>query len=511
MKHFLFRALLVALSGTVVAAPPGANVSGETNTYTVTSIAAETLDLAEPRLPDLSGYTRAAIEAKIRRDKPAVVAVHGIHGQDAMEQFIGSDNNMAEWVRRQHGIPQAIFITGGYINLADLARQLPQHLREVEPGIYLARLPIVVIQGATLHIDAKTRELRLSQEGGAFLVNDGKLFVVGTKVTAWREADNGPARFRKSSEFRPFLISWGGSETYIANSSISSFGYDKAKSYGISISQYPPGQMKKMAREEPGGWIIDSEFVDMWYGFYCYEARDFVIKGNTYRDNIVYGVDPHDRSHGLIIAGNTAHGTKKKHGIIVSREVNDSFIFNNLSYDNKLSGIMLDRASINNVVAYNEVRENHANGIALYESGHNLLWGNRVVNNATQGIYVRNSENVRLYENNIVGNGLSGVFAQIQDLSAGEMRDLELDPYEQKLSITVVGGQLVSNGSGPLSIRSADSVVLHRVEMLQPKKSSGISLGGVLGERQEEILDLLVRQRKAVRIAPRGNLPAARD
>jgi poly(beta-D-mannuronate) C5 epimerase len=511
MKHFLSWMLLVGLSGTVAVAQPDTHAPEATSPYVVTSIVADTLELPEPRLPDLSGYTRAAIEAKIRRDKPAGVTVQRMLGQDALEQFIGSDNNLAEWVRRQHGIPEAIFITGGYINLTDLAHQVPQHLHEVEPGIYLARLPIVVLQGATLHIDAKTRELRLSQESGAFLVNDGKLFIVGTKVTAWREAANGPARFRKSSEFRPFLTAWGGSETYIVNSALSSFGYDKAKSYGISISQYPPGLMKKMGREEPSGWIIDSEFVDMWYGFYCYETRNFVIKGNIYRDNIVYGVDPHDRSHGLIIAGNTAHGTKKKHGIIVSREVNDSFIFNNLSYDNKLSGIMLDRASINNVVAYNEVRENHANGIALYESGHNLLWGNRVINNATHGIYMRNSEDVRLYENIIVGNGLSGIFAQTQDLSADEMRDLELDPYEEKLSITVVGGQLVGNGSSPLTIRSADSVVLHRVEMLQPKKSSGISFSGVLGEYQEEILNLLVRQHKAVRIAPQQNPPTARD
>jgi len=38
--------------------------------------------------------------------------------------------------------------------------------------------------------------------------------------------------------------------------------------------------------------------------------------------------------------------------------------------------------------------------------------------------------------------------------------------------------------------------------MLAPTKSSGISFSGVLGDRQEEILDLLVRQKKAVLIDP---------
>jgi poly(beta-D-mannuronate) C5 epimerase len=38
--------------------------------------------------------------------------------------------------------------------------------------------------------------------------------------------------------------------------------------------------------------------------------------------------------------------------------------------------------------------------------------------------------------------------------------------------------------------------------MLAPTKSSGISFNGILGERQDEILDLMVRQQKAVLIDP---------
>ncbi len=74
-------------------------------------------------------------------------------------------------------------------------------------------------------------------------------------------------------------------------------------------------------------------------------------------------------------------GTKKKHGIIISREVNDSFIFNNRSYDNNLSGLVIDRNSVNNLIAYNEIYKNHTDGITLYESADNLLWGNKVISN----------------------------------------------------------------------------------------------------------------------------------
>ncbi len=474
----------------------------QAKTYTVSSAPTAPLELATPKLPDVSGYTAEAIAAKIVRGKAGKISVRRMMQEDALKDFIGGDNKMAEWVVRQHGIPQAIFVDDGYMNLKDLAKKLPkQYFSETSPGVFLARLPIVVGRNGILEIDKQTQELRLSQEAGSFLVNDGKLFVRDTRITGWREKDNGPATFKSPKEFRPFLLAWGGTETYIANSKLASFGYANSKSYGVSISQYTPNMAKVLKRPEPTGWIVGSEFSDMWYGFYCYETSNFVVKGNTYKDNIVYGIDPHDRSHGLIIADNTVYGTKKKHGIIISREVNDSFIFNNRSYDNKLSGLVIDRNSVNNLIAYNEIYQNHTDGITLYESADNLLWGNKVVSNRRHGIRIRNSVNIRLYENIAMANGLTGVYGHIKDLTNTD-RDIKLDPFDAQVSLIVVGGELAANGSGPLSIDSPLSVELYRVSMLAPTKSSGISFSGILGERQDEILDLLVRQQKAVLIDP---------
>nr|P59828.1 RecName: Full=Mannuronan C5-epimerase; AltName: Full=Poly(beta-D-mannuronate) C5 epimerase; Flags: Precursor [Pseudomonas fluorescens]AAP46694.1 AlgG [Pseudomonas fluorescens] len=483
-------------------APTIAKELQQAKTYTISSPPTAPLEMAKPALPALSGYTDAAMEKKIVRAKPGKISIRRMMQEDALKDFIGGDNKMAEWVVRQHGIPQAIFIDDGYMNLKDLLGKVPkQYLSETSPGVFLAKLPIVVGRKGILEIDKKTQELRLSQEAGSFLINDGQLFVRDTKVTGWSEKANGPALYKSPKEFRPFLLAWGGTETYISNTKMASFGYANSKSYGVSISQYTPNMAKVLKRPEPTGWIIDSEFSDMWYGFYCYETTGFVIKGNTYKDNIVYGIDPHDRSHGLIIADNTVYGTKKKHGIIISREVNDSFIFNNRSYDNKLSGLVLDRNSVNNFVADNEFYRNHTDGITLYESGDNLLWGNKVIANRRHGIRVRNSVNIKLYENTSMANGLTGLYGHIKDLTDTD-RDIALDPFDAKVSLIVVGGELAGNGSGPLSIDSPLSVELYRVSMLAPTKSSGISFNGVLGDRQEEILDLLVRQQKAVLIDP---------
>ncbi|MBT2372140.1 mannuronan 5-epimerase AlgG [Pseudomonas fluorescens] len=485
-----------------VKAPTIAKELQQAKTYTISSPSTASLELAKPALPDVSGYTAEAVAKKIVRTRAGKVSIRRMMQEDALKDFIGGDNKMAEWVVRQHGIPQAIFVDDGYMNLKDLLKKVPrQYLSETSPGVFLAKLPIVVGRKGILEIDKQTQELRLSQEAGSFLINDGQLFVRDTKITGWREKTNGPATFQSPKEFRPFLLAWGGTETYIVNSQMASFGYANSKSYGVSISQYTPNMAKVLKRPEPTGWIIGSEFSDMWYGFYCYETTGFVIKGNTYKDNIVYGIDPHDRSHGLIITDNTVYGTKKKHGIIISREVNDSFIFNNRSYDNKLSGLVIDRNSVNNLIADNEIYRNHTDGITLYESGDNLLWGNKVISNRRHGIRIRNSVNIRLYENVAMANGLTGVYGHIKDLTDTD-RDIALDPFDAQVSLIVVGGELAANGSGPLSIDSPLSIELYRVSMLAPTKSSGISFSGILGERQDEILDLLVRQQKAVLIDP---------
>jgi poly(beta-D-mannuronate) C5 epimerase len=473
-----------------------------TELYTISSEPGSLLQIEPPVLPDLSGYTAAAVEAKIQRKPVGRAVIKEMLNESALDEFIGGEDRLREWVVRQKRMPRAIFIEKGYMNSAELARQLPKSVfAETAPGVYLARLPIIVRPGATLHIDRATKELRLSQEAGSFLVNDGRMFITGTKVTAWREKEGTPAFWRDGKEFRPYFLAWGGTETYVSDSIISSFGYDASKAYGFSISQYSPAMAPKMRRARPTGWLLNTRFIDMWYGFYCYEADDVVIRGNTYEDNIVYGIDPHDRSRRLIIAENEAFGTKKKHGIIISREVNDSWIFDNKSHHNKQSGIVLDRSSQNNLVAGNETYKNGSDGITVYESSHNLFWQNRSMNNQRHGIRVRNSVGVGLYENILVANQLTGIYGHIKDLR-GTDRDLHEDPFEAKLVLRIVGGQMIGNASSPISVHSPSKLELYNLTMLAPPKTAGISFAGLLGKYQGEIMDILLRQQQAVLIEP---------
>jgi len=465
------------------------------------------LEGAAPKLPDLSPYTAEAAKAKIRRAPAGHVSVGSMLTEMSFNSFKGRNEQLREWAMRQNSLPKIIYVTGGYVTPHDLARALPkQYFAETSKGVFVARLPIDVKPGATLHIGEDVKDFRLSLDRGAFLVNEGMLFLTGSRLEAWNETRNAPAVFEDEHKFRPFLISWAASQTYIVGSVVAHLGYAATKAYGVSISQFSPKLAPIFKRPRPTGWILDSEFFDNWYGFYCYEADDIVIVGNNYHDNIKYGIDPHDRSLRLIIARNTTSGTKEKHGIIVSREVNDSWIFENKSFENGLSGIVVDRSSVNNVVAHNQVYRNHADGITIYESPSTTLWQNLVVANYRHGIRVRNSIDADLRGNLAIGNGLAGIYGHIKNLSETG-RNLRLDPFDQTISMTVVGGQLVSNGSGPVTIDQPLSLELYDVDLRRPARDLGIRFTGVLGRYQEQVLDILVRRKLPVVIRPAGGEP----
>jgi len=137
-----------------VKAPTIAKELQQAKTYTISSPPTEPLELAKPALPDVSGYTAANIAKKIVRSKPGKISIRRMMQEDALKDFIGGDNKMAEWVVRQHGIPQAIFVDDGYMNLKDLLNKVPkQYFSETSPGVFLAKLPIVVGRKGILEID----------------------------------------------------------------------------------------------------------------------------------------------------------------------------------------------------------------------------------------------------------------------------------------------------------------------------------------------------------------------
>ncbi|HEY3487152.1 MAG TPA: NosD domain-containing protein, partial [Gammaproteobacteria bacterium] len=462
---------------------------------------------------DLGGYNETAARKRLDAVAPddPVIEIRRVFDEFTLRDFTAAERT-AEWAKRQKAFPRAIFLKSGLVRPDDIAQALAGTGYFTNHGgdtdTYIVRLPLVVEERATLLLETD-EELRLSQERGAFLVVDGKLFAFGARLTAWNEARNKAAAFRDKEEFRPFLVSWSGSELYLINSRVESFGYFMSKSYGITVSRYSRSVREELKRDTtPQAWLIGSEFVDMFYGFYCYHVRDLVLVGNTYRDNIVYGIDPHDYSSGIIMGHNTVFGTKQKHGIIISRAVTDSWIFNNRSFNNRLAGLAIDRNSTNNLIAYNESFHNGSDGLTIYESSDNLIWENFFYANGKHGVSARNSTDIRLYHNRIIANGSFGVYGNIADLSHTD-RDFELDPYASEVSLTVTGGVISANRRGSLSIDRPLSLEMYDIDLRFPANSKGLHMEGTLSTHHEQLMEILFKHRQAAILHPRGRSPAS--
>ena len=377
----------------------------------------------------------------------------------------------ADFVARQGTVvPDMITLESGVVDLALLYDHLHNlglndYIVRQPNRTYLLRRPLIIGPNATLVVSGSdTAELRLSVEAGAYIVNSGRAFFVDTRVMSWSEENQRAAIVEKeANSFRPFYASWSHSETNMANTDFTGFGYSNSKSYGLSISSGPRQFERMQSRDykRPTGIIVDNSFRNFLYGFYSYEADNVVLVGNEYIDNLVYGIDPHDRSRWLMIAYNTAYDTHKKHGIIISREVNNSTILGNITFDNHGSGLMVDRFSSGTMIYANTSFENGGDGLTVFESSCKLIASNRLFNNKRAGIRIRNSMDIGIFFNEIRGNRQAAVQGYVIDLKkdpAHRHRDFELDPYTDVTALSMVGNWIERNEVG---IMASDLAALY--------------------------------------------------
>ena len=128
-----------------------------------------------PKIPNLSAFTADAVAKKVDASTKGNVRIDAMlsePGFKALTTAIGQ--GLSEFARRQNGGLRGVFIENGHMTLAEVAAGLPKDvMEEVSPGVYVARLPILVRHGASLLIGRTVKQLRLSQERGALLAVEG--------------------------------------------------------------------------------------------------------------------------------------------------------------------------------------------------------------------------------------------------------------------------------------------------------------------------------------------------
>ncbi|OZM80262.1 right-handed parallel beta-helix repeat-containing protein [Pseudonocardia sp. MH-G8] len=343
-----------------------------------------------------------------------------------------------------------VLAAGTGVTLPALAAAVgePDALREVAPGEWFLGADLVVQGGAELQIAAPdVRWLQLESEAGRFVsVNalGGRVDITGTCVTSWDtaqgRADTEPA------DGRSFLLARDGAQMTIEHAELHHLGHGDVESYGLS-----------WRTAGTGGGITDSIVSHLYYGLYTYEVSDLQVIGNEFRDNVLYGIDPHTGSTALRIEGNTVHDNGK-HGIILAEDVSDSVIRDNVVYRNHHHGIVMYQGSDRNLVEGNETFGNVAQGININESAATTVRGNQVYDNGEAGIGVTQTAQDTVVEGNqIRGNGNDGVRI-VSEATATTVRDnilVDNTRYGVYLdsggTVDVNGNTIVGNRAGIVS------------------------------------------------------------
>jgi poly(beta-D-mannuronate) C5 epimerase len=409
-----------------------------------------------------SFMTAADVKAGTPWPADAVVgstfANHNPYIAKFFEDDEGGGTRLEQAIRHQGlSSPRVIVLQGGVATLSMVARQLQgtdaRDLIEYNADAVTVRAPIFVAPGATLILSRLDSPVyRLSANAGAFIVNAGNVHIVDAEVVGYDEASRQPlwVEADTSTKFRPFLLTWGDGRMNVASSTLMALGYDNAKSFGLTYSSGPERVAELRDQARPTGVVVDSLFQNFHFGFHSYEAERIQVVGNEFRDSVVYALDAHDRTKETIIALNTVYGTKQRHGITISREVDDALVIGNVTFDNAGSGIVLDRNSTNNVIHANSSFRNAQDGVTVFESSCNVLTNNYLASNKRDGLKVRNSVDVGAYSNRIEANANSGVSAYIANIltQKGGSQNSDLASYRPLTSLSLRHNRFSANGVG---------------------------------------------------------------
>jgi parallel beta-helix repeat protein len=272
----------------------------------------------------------------------------------------------------------------------------------------------------------------------------GKLGITGSCVTSWndaqRSADTG------YDDGRSFLLARDGGQMTISHAELHYLGHGDVESYGLS-----------WRTAGTGGGISDSIVSNLYYGLYTYQVSGLSVLDNEFRNNVLYGIDPHTGSAKLDIERNVVHDNGK-HGIILAEDCVDSVIRDNVVYRNAHHGIVLYLRSDRNLVEGNESFDNASQGININEAAGNTLRGNTVYDNGETGIGVTQLAQGTVVEGNqLRGNKQDGLRVVSESTATTVHDNVIADNARYGLyvdtsgTVDVAGNTITDNSSGIMS------------------------------------------------------------
>lgn len=448
-------AALVLLS--VVMLSPDRMNSGAVSSpesYAIQEFPASSVTPLSVEWPDVPEVTWASIREKIPEPVPGSAQKVALKEFPAYLAGYETADAFVDFQNRED--PQAIFLDEGVFDLDALRANFPgdAYIEKLSRTVFLLKTPLFIDADATLVL-TDGQELRLETATGTYLSVYGTVYASGAKILGWDSAAGTPSAFKDSKEFRPFLAFWKGSSAFLAGNSFENLGFFGPKAYGLSFATNTFSEFVPDLRDGTI-WLVENAFSELYYGLYTLGVSGLRVVGNTYDRNIANAIDPHDGSENLLIARNKVTGTVEKHGILLSGDIRNSWVVQNEVSRNAGSGIVLERGSTGNLVAFNTVSDNAGDGVAFYESSDNLGWKNMISRNGRDGIRIRNSNDIRIRHDKVLKNGGFGVETYSAD---GE--DFSFAP--STLDIAFV--EMTGNEGGQFKFSGVDKALFYDVRV----------------------------------------------
>ena len=347
----------------------------------------------------------------------------------------------------------------------------PSILKKINDNTYVLKVPIYVSPTAKLVINNKTILLETTPRP-VFIMYHGDIYAKNSKFITWNIRNNSYDVREKIPEKellligkqkpRPYFIGLAGSKTYFINNFFKGLGFHSTSAtFGIAQLYFPKDFTNDFNlftylnyRGNPTGYYVGNTMTKNMMAYYCSGAKNSVIVGNLMYDNLIYNIDPHDYAKNLIIARNITAKAKHAHGIVISRQVNDSIIAQNISINNHSAGIMLDRLSNNTFIYDNLSVLNGYMGISIQESDNALIYKNKLIGNKIDGIIVRNGLKISIKDNLIAYNGKNGVELLTKNIDNMIYRNFARDPYHKATSGVLINNKILSNMLYGISVKN---------------------------------------------------------
>jgi poly(beta-D-mannuronate) C5 epimerase len=309
---------------------------------------------------------------------------------------------------------RTISISCSSANLDDVYNQLNNNnilnRESATEKVWNLNAGLTIQKGSTFYINSTDTDwLKIVADG----VNPNAIKVLGSlkidsvKITSWNPTTNdfGTTNGTRHSvqdklilnkgDVRPVIKVEGGATgtTDITNSEIAYLGYEGGTSPGASGLSYYGGD---------NSIIKNNKIHNLYFGFYSKGVGGMTIENNHIYDNDIYGLDPHTGTHDMVIRNNFVYNNGG-FGIICSVDCYNITIEKNEVHDN-YHGIMLSRNMTNSFVKNNIVYNENVSGIFVSDSYNNQIVKNTISNSAA-GIFINtHASNNQISENTIINS-----------------------------------------------------------------------------------------------------------